>query len=49
MSAPSCDARWLPGGEERWQAHLGCDEHFNEPGEVVFYCPNCPKREFGDD
>lgn len=22
-----CDARWLPADEERWQAHLGCDEH----------------------
>ncbi len=27
--------------------YLGCDEHFDEPPEVVFYCPECAEREFG--
>jgi hypothetical protein len=39
-----CDAAWLPSDEERWQAHLGCDENLDEPGEIVFYCA---EREFG--
>jgi hypothetical protein len=43
-----CEAVWLPADEERWQAHLGCDEHFDEPAEVVFYCPEYAEREFGD-
>jgi hypothetical protein len=33
--------------EERWQAHLGCDEHLDEPAEVAFYCPGCAAPEFG--
>ena len=44
-----CEARWLPADEERWQAHLGCDEHFDEPPELAFYCPDCAKREFTSD
>ena len=35
-----------PAHEERWQAHLGCDEHLDEPAEVVVYCPDCAEREF---
>lgn len=42
-----CDARWLPADEERWRAYLGCDEHFDEPLELVFYCADCAEREFG--
>jgi hypothetical protein len=38
------DARWLPADEERWAAYLTDDE----PAEVVFYCPRCDEREFGD-
>jgi hypothetical protein len=34
-----CGALWLPADEERWQAHLGCDEYLDEPAEVVFYLP----------
>ena len=44
-----CEARWLPADEERWQAHLGCDEHIDEPPELVFYCPECAERAFGRD
>jgi hypothetical protein len=43
-----CEAVWLPGGEERWQAHLGSDD-LDEPGEVAFYCPACAEREFAGD
>jgi hypothetical protein len=39
-----CDARWLPPDGERWVAYLTGDE----PPEVVFYCPSCSEREFGD-
>ncbi len=39
------EARWLPADEERWQAHLGCDD-LDEPAELVFYCPECAEREF---
>jgi hypothetical protein len=31
----------------RRRAYLGCDEHFDEPPEIVFYCPECAGREFG--
>jgi hypothetical protein len=43
-----CVAVWLPADEERWQAHLGCDEYLDEPAEVVFYCSECAERAFGD-
>ena len=42
-----CEAVWLPADDERWQAHLGCDEFFDSP-EIVFYCPVCAEREFAD-
>jgi hypothetical protein len=38
-----CDALWLPADEERWSAYLTDDE----PPEVIFYCPTCAEREFG--
>lgn len=38
-----CQADWLPGAEERWQAWLACDE----PPELAFYCPDCAERESG--
>jgi hypothetical protein len=41
-----CQRQWLPADDERWQAyHVGDD--LNEPAELVFYCPECSKREFG--
>jgi hypothetical protein len=40
-----CEAVWLPTDEERWLAHLGCDD-LHEPAELVFYCPVCAEREF---
>jgi hypothetical protein len=36
----------LPADQERWQAHWiddGPDE------KLVFYCPECAEREFGED
>jgi hypothetical protein len=44
-SCVECDARWLPADEERWAAHLTDDE----PADVVFWCPACAVREFGND
>jgi hypothetical protein len=40
-----CDAVSLPADEERWSAYLTDDE----PAQLVFYCPACAEREFGDD
>ena len=42
-----CKAAWLPADEERWQAWLASDS-LDEPDEVVFYCPACAEREFGE-
>ena len=36
---------WLPADAERWHAHLGIDEHIEEPAELVFYCPECAETE----
>ena len=44
-----CEALSLPADEERWRAYFGCDEHLDEPPEVVFYCLRCAEREFGPD
>ena len=41
-----CEAVWLPAADEqRWRAYLGNDD-LDEPGELVFYCPECAEREF---
>jgi hypothetical protein len=37
-----CGEFWLPDDQERWSAYLDTDN------EVVFYCPDCAGREFGD-
>jgi hypothetical protein len=40
-----CRKVWVPAVRERWQAHWiddGPDE------KLVFYCPECAEREFGD-
>ena len=39
-----CRAVWLPADKERGAAYLTDDE----PPEVVFYCPGCTEREFGE-
>lgn len=36
---------WLPADETRWEAFLSDDE----PPELAFYCPDCAKREFGNE
>lgn len=43
-----CEARWLPDDPERWRAYLCCDEHVDEPAEVVVLCPTCAEHEFGE-
>ena len=40
-----CEAVWLPADEERWRAYHAGDD-LDEPAEIVFYCPECAKREF---
>jgi hypothetical protein len=43
---PQCaegQAVWMPADEERWRAYVDTDS------ELVFYCPECAEREFGDD
>jgi hypothetical protein len=39
-----CERPWLPVDDEDWSAYLTDDE----PPEVVFFCPDCAEREFGD-
>jgi hypothetical protein len=36
-----CGEVWLPGDEDRWEAHFDTDD------ELVFFCPECAEREFG--
>jgi hypothetical protein len=43
-----CDAHWLPADDQRWHAYLGGDD-LDAPAELVFYCPTCAERDFGDD
>jgi hypothetical protein len=47
-SCAECGALWLPTDEERWSAYLGGND-LDEPGELVFYCPDCAVREFGNE
>lgn len=35
-----CGERWLPDDKERWPAHFDTDD------VLVFFCPECAKREF---
>jgi hypothetical protein len=37
-----CGEVRLPDDEEHWRAYLDTDD------EVVFYCPECAEREFGE-
>jgi hypothetical protein len=37
-----CREVWLTADEDRWQAHLDTGD------ELVFYCPECAEREFGE-
>ncbi len=37
-----CHEVRLPDDEERWRAYLDTDD------ELVFYCPECAGREFGE-
>jgi hypothetical protein len=39
-----CERPWLPVDDEDWSAYLTDDE----PPEVVFFCPDCAEREFGE-
>jgi hypothetical protein len=48
ITCGECHRRWLPDDDERWRAYLGVEEDIEEPAELVFYCPECAKREFGD-
>jgi hypothetical protein len=32
-----------------WQGHLAYDAREDEASYVVFFCPSCAAREFGDD
>jgi len=46
LTCSVCRRPWISDGE-RWHAyHVG--EDFNEPPELVFYCPECAERAFGD-
>jgi hypothetical protein len=36
-----CGEHWLPADKDRWRAYFDTDD------ELVFYCPECAKRELG--
>jgi RNase P subunit RPR2 len=40
-----CGAVWLPGDSERWHCFVVDD---GPQDRLVFYCPECAEREFGD-
>jgi hypothetical protein len=40
-----CCAAWFPADEARWRAYW-IDDGPEE--KLLFYCPNCAEREFGD-
>jgi hypothetical protein len=37
-----CGDLWLQADEERWRTYLDTED------EIVFCCPDCAEREFGD-
>jgi hypothetical protein len=37
-----CAEVWPPDDDKRWRAYLDTDS------ELVFYCPECADREFGE-
>jgi hypothetical protein len=37
-----CKEVWLPADEDCWRAYLDTDD------ELVFFCPECAEREFGE-
>jgi hypothetical protein len=37
-----CKRVWLPDDGDRWQAHFDTDD------VLVFYCPECAERKFGE-
>jgi hypothetical protein len=37
-----CREVWLSADEDRWRAYFDTDD------ELVFYCPQCAEREFGE-
>ena len=45
LQCAECERPWLPEDTEHWWSAYLTDE----PPEVVFFCPDCAKREFGDD
>jgi hypothetical protein len=44
LQCAECERPWLPVDAEHWSAYLTDDE----PPEVVFFCPRCAEREFGE-
>jgi ribosomal protein S27AE len=41
-----CHQVWLPRDKDRWHAYWVDDGPVEQ---LVFYCPECAEREFGDD
>jgi hypothetical protein len=37
-----CGEVWLPADHDRWRAYLDTND------ELIFYCPECANREFGE-
>jgi predicted nucleic acid-binding Zn-ribbon protein len=41
-----CGSLWLAGDPERWRCYVVDD---GPDDKLLFYCPDCAKREFGYD
>jgi hypothetical protein len=41
-----CGERWLPTDTDHWQAYWIDD---GPDHRLLFYCPECAEREFGED
>ena len=41
-SCAECGDVWLPADQGRWKLHFDVDD------ELVWLCPECDEREFGD-
>jgi hypothetical protein len=46
LTCSVCRRPWL-SDRERWSAHHAGDDL--EPPEIVFYCPQCAERAFGNE
>jgi hypothetical protein len=47
LECAECGRPWLPADVERWAAYRA-EEPDEEQPLLMFFCPGCAEREFGD-